>query len=469
MQSLGFGAPRRARRTSSSGIVMRINALRLGLALSLGFTASAAMAQRCGQVAEPAYTDLCAGLSRSTTYEVMNRMDKPEPLEPVVDRSFGSRIIRISDAGSGGVVKPMYSTVQAWNADESLLLLYSQADGKASHEFYDGRSYAWRGSLGVRPGDIEQVFWHATDPNILFYVDGAQARLMRYAVDRRRAQVLHDFNELCGGERLSTGGDTQMPSWDSRYIGLRCGGGEDSRARVMVFDTVESAVVADGWTGVGDGGGDRYNAWTAPAVAPSGERLYFQGDVSDLRLRRQRVLALADHGEHSSLGQLPDGRDAYYAVGFDVAKDKRCDGSQGALVAHDLQSGDCQVVIGPSTGHGYPPSGTHLSALAYRNPGWVALSSVGEAEKGFAGKVQRLFHQEIYLAYADPERPRICRVAHHRSQGRDNKLLRTPYFAEPHVGISPSGTRLIFGSDWHGGDSVDTYVVELPAYTPCEP
>jgi hypothetical protein len=31
---------------------------------------------------------------------------------------------------------------------------------------------------------------------------------------------------------------------------------------------------------------------------------------------------------------------------------------------------------------------------------------------------------------------------------------------------SPTGTRAVFGSDWGGGASVDTYVVELPSYRP---
>jgi hypothetical protein len=38
------------------------------------------------------------------------------------------------------------------------------------------------------------------------------------------------------------------------------------------------------------------------------------------------------------------------------------------------------------------------------------------------------------------------------------------YWGEPQVTISPSGTRLIFASDWENSDTVDTYVVELPAF-----
>lgn len=42
------------------------------------------------------------------------------------------------------------------------------------------------------------------------------------------------------------------------------------------------------------------------------------------------------------------------------------------------------------------------------------------------------------------------------------------YWGEPHVTISPIGTRLLFGSDWSGsedGVSVDSYVAELSSYT----
>ncbi len=438
--------------------------------LLLALTAcSAVNAEKCGAVAPEGYTNLCAGLSSSTAYEQMNRMNKPALRKPVRDRSFGSNIIRISDAGPRAVVKPMYSTVQAWNADESLLLLFADINGERSHELYDGRSYEWRQTLDINPSDIEEVFWHAQDPDTLFYIEKNMRRLMRYSIKSRRAKLLYDFNKVCDSA-LTTGTDTQMPSWDSRYMGLRCGGSSDTRALVLTFDLEKREIVARGLTGKGDGGEDRYNAWTAPAVAPSGDRMLFQGDVSTLKFERQRELAVYSSAEHSSLGKLPNGHDALYAVGFDPGRHpKRCDQSIGALVAHDLNDGTCNVVIGPSKGHGYPPTGTHISALAYRNPGWVALSSVGDSEVAVAGRVQKLFNSEIFLAYADPERPQICRVAHHRSSGRDNTKLTVPYYAEPHVSISPSGTRMIFGSDWHGGDSVDTYVVELPSYKPCTP
>ncbi|MFT8131004.1 hypothetical protein, partial [Salmonella enterica] len=89
----------------------------------------------------------------------------------------------------------------------------------------------------------------------------------------------------------------------------------------------------------------------------------------------------------------------------------------------------------------YPGTDTHISGHAFRAPGWVAVSSVGWGE----------------LLLANVDTGTVCRVGHHRSPSGD-------YWQEPHVNISPTGTRLLFGSDW-GSGAVDSYVVELPSYT----
>ena len=40
------------------------------------------------------------------------------------------------------------------------------------------------------------------------------------------------------------------------------------------------------------------------------------------------------------------------------------------------------------------------------------------------------------------------------------------FATEAHTVPSPSGTRAVFGSDWGNGTSVDSYVLELPSYSP---
>ncbi|HBA34039.1 MAG TPA: hypothetical protein DCZ12_07900 [Gammaproteobacteria bacterium] len=97
-----------------------------------------------------------------------------------------------------------------------------------------------------------------------------------------------------------------------------------------------------------------------------------------------------------------------------------------------------------------------MSALALKRPGWVAVSMVGK------GKGDRLLDNELLLVNANPGEEEVCRIGHHRSMGREGPRK---YWAEPHVVISPTATRVLFASDWGGGESVDTYVVELPSYS----
>jgi hypothetical protein len=82
-------------------------------------------------------------------------------------------------------------------------------------------------------------------------------------------------------------------------------------------------------------------------------------------------------------------------------------------------------------------------------PGWVAVDVIGDSSTQLLGR-------SVLVANIDTGK--MCYVAHHHSTSGD-------YWAEPHVVMSPSGTRVLFGSDWGGnGTQVDTYVVELPSY-----
>jgi hypothetical protein len=122
----------------------------------------------------------------------------------------------------------------------------------------------------------------------------------------------------------------------------------------------------------------------------------------------------------------------------------------------DLWTGVKKVIVGPATGYPYPPSSTHLSSISKGNPGWVAVSIVGDP----AG--QGLLDQELLLANTDTGA--VCRIGHNRTYAGVVDGAKWGYWSEPHNVLSPSGTRVLFGSDWGNGSSVDTYVVELPGY-----
>jgi hypothetical protein len=384
-----------------------------------------------------ASVNLCEGLVSDKHPRPMPSLPKPTPGQTYVDPAFGTTVRRVTDAPSGGVIKPLYAPNQAWNVDESYLLLYHTRGGKsAGHSLYDGKTYQYLRELDIASADFEQVYWDRADPDILYSVSnrfrGKQRALMRYHVSSGKKEALHTF--VCDGKVHAD--SHAFVSWEEGVLGLMCrrSDGREIFSYNIRTDYESPRVPTQGSS--------------APAVAPSGKLFYLNGKVLDEHFNAVRTLDLGNPHEHASLGRFADGPDTYNEVSFDGKH-------IGSLVTHVMQNGSVRVIIGPNTGYPYPPSGTHVSAIAMKQPGWVAVSSVGDVSG--AG----VLHQELYLANTNPGNETVCRVAHHRSWGKEGKA---GYMAEPHVVISPSGTRLLFGSDWGNSGSVDSYVVELPTY-----
>ena len=404
---------------------------------------------------------LCGGFQvNDKTNRPMTSLAKPIPLATYTDPVFGSKVTRISnsDSISSGIIRTLYSTIQAWNADESHLILWHRGEG---HYLYDGNSYALIEKLNVVPSDIEEIFWSITDPDVFIYPNQAigtfvptsngQYRLngkelMEYNVSTGLYRVLKDFSSMCSGAGgITSGGDVQMPSYDGDVIGLRC----DNSIFSYRISTDTSVLLPE------NNLSSPQNNYV-PSPFPSGERSYHYNTVRDEAMRIEREFNLGRPDEHSSLGRMHNGNDAYFATAFDPTTDGSCEGGVGSLIVHDATNGDCRVLVGQSTGYPYTLSGTHISALANQNPGWAVVSSVGYGDEG-----DTLLEQELYLANTEPSNPQVCRIAHHRSSARFGSI---GYFAEPHPVISPTGTRVLFNSDWNNSGNVDVYVIELPTF-----
>ncbi len=367
----------------------------------------------------------------------MQDIAKPAYLDTIIDPSFGTTIRRISDAGDGNIVKPMYSTIQAWNTDESLMILYEQGKG---HQLLNGMDYSFIKYLDVNPDDLEQIFWDFNDPDVFFYIDKATSDLIKYSVGSENKEILTNLKSLsnCAGN-IGSGNDVQMMSWDSDVIGFRCDNTTAYYYRISSGELTEFTI-------------DDLN-YIAPMPGPSGQTFYHNTDVygPDGNL----ALSLNEKkSEHSSLGKLTDGTDAHFAVAFAQGPEGGCAGN---IIAHDLATGECFPVISEEQGFDYSKSGTHISAVSHKNPGWIAASMMGFEKDG-----QKLLDQELVLARVEKGNVEVYRIGHHRADEDE-----FDYWGEPHAVISPTGTRVLFGSDWSGADdgkSVDSYVVELPAF-----
>lgn len=388
----------------------------------------------------PPTVDISEGLPANDLEDhPMQDIAKPGYLDTIIDPSFGTTIRRITNAVDGQVIKPMYSTIQAWNTDETYMILYDQGNGV--HQLLNGMDYKFIRNLDdVNPDDVEQIFWDFNDPDIFYYIDRTSSDLIEYGVSGKTKDILANLGELsnCNGN-IGSGNDVQMMSWNSDVIGFRC---DNTSAYAYRISTKELITF------------DLPNVeYTAPMPLPSGNRFYHGPQIYDATANLEKTLN-EKKTEHSCLGQLVGGADAHFAVAFAEGPQGGCIGD---IIAHDIETGECFPVISESQGYAYPQSGTHISAVSHKNPGWIAASMMGYDQDG-----QSLLDQELVIARVEKGNVEVYRIGHHRADEDE-----FDYWGEPHAVISPTGTRVLFGSDWSGSDdgkSVDSYVVELPSF-----
>jgi uncharacterized repeat protein (TIGR02543 family) len=414
-------------------------------------------------------TDVCSALglkSDKTVYTLDGSFPALAVGQAFTDPKFGTTIRRVTDVkgdgrGSNNVLKTVYSTISAWNADESYLILYRTDGGPATHELYNGKTYQFIRALNdINPVDLEQVYWDTYDPDILYYADRTNDNLYRYHVSTGQTELVRNFTPQCTSLELHGGGDPMFNSWNSTTFGFAC----TPNGSVFSYNLATNSV---GRTVAGS-----YD-YGAPQASPSGVRFFMNENdgrtsgrpatVRDADMNVLLTLDLASADEHGAMSMLSNGDDTWNAVAFDPGPSGS---GVGALVQHNMVTGASRVIVGPSTGYSLNPSGTHVGATAFHRTGLVTVS-IKEDMLG-----DSLLDDELLYVDTDPATNpagSVCRVGHHRTVSDD-------YWAEPHPSISPSGTRILFSSSW--GDPhptspsdpvhpvVNTYVLELPGYKP---
>lgn len=413
--------------------------------------------------------EFCEGFISTADSIEIPYLSKPNYLEAYVDPAFGSRVTKITDSLVGEVQKPAYSTMQAWNADESYMLLYRTGSANSGHILLDGHSYEFRQSLDITPSDIEQVFWSHSDPDLFYYISKRSkdfGKLQQFNISTNRSTEIADFSTHCGNGLPNSGEDVQMHSINDDLFGFNCQ--QDDGHHIMFSFQLSTGTVITAPIGMGS----NWTEFSAPVPAPSGNRFWHQGFVLDVDLQKTlHQLDMENSSEHASIGMTHNRADAYYHVGFDSSPNG-CDDDLykgvGHLIEHNLESGGCRNIISEEQGYPYTTSGTHISAQAYLRPERVAISSIGKKSQlsHFTNNIPAPpLLSEVYVAQTIPDNTKVCRLAHHRSYGKSAvNGGYDAYFGEPHATISPSGTRIVFGSDWYDSGAVDSYVIELPDY-----
>lgn len=383
------------------------------------------------------------------------QLTKPQKGGEVRDPVFNSTIIRLTDSREAGLegAFPDYSKRQAWNCDETILMLRS---GSGQTLLLDGRNYEYINTLEIGGEDL---FWHPTDPQILLY--NPDNTLREYNIRTGEDRIIHKFAEF---DFANTRGEGNL-SADGRYYALagqtyNARTGEVQFRQLILFDIFQKVELSRLELPANLEDFD----WVS--VSPKGEYIVvdyanmrtgaFNGvEVYDRQFRRiwQRPLGSG----HSDLGIDADGEEVLVMGYYDdvtntnyIRKYRLKDGQETTLLSMHWSFYN------------------HISCRNEIRSEWCLVSTYdGEGRLTDSNETWLPFEDEILAVKLDGS-GEVQRLAHHRSRrfspetpDSDNSV----YFAEPHATFSRAGNRVLYGSNWREDvssvRSVDAYVLDI--------
>ncbi|MGM4920659.1 hypothetical protein [Tardiphaga sp. 813_E8_N1_3] len=361
-------------------------------------------------------------------------MDLPGYLAPAVDASLGTTFVRVttpdSPMGNGLACKRSYcthrySSAQAWNADQSLLLIVNGCNGLC---FLDGHTYAplFRRQRG---GECE---WHPQDPELMICVAGR--RISRWAPRSNAEDVILETEAY---RELQFGPYKGNPSWDGNRIVVRAISQQGTLVAFAVnlsdrrkFPDIELARIP---------GKNSYCG-----ISPLGKYIFCQQSLIDFTdqafvfsIEGDLLQSWTEHHRpgHGDMTVDAGGDEVYVGISksvpdkYQVIKRRLQDGQVTALAPY----GEAQ----------------HASMRAIRRPGWVFMSYAGAALAPAGGQRVAPFAQEVIALKIDGS-GEFRRIAHTRNAPYD-------YWSETHGSPSPDGSQVIWSSNWgqRGGPVFD--------------
>ncbi len=383
-------------------------------------------------------------------------LGEPSAREWFVDPTFRTCMVRVSDrekdlsAGddSGGMVNE-YARVQAFNADESRLLVYSTEGG---WYLYDAQTLQ---PLGALPLGIEPR-WDAQDPELLYYTD--ETRLVTYDLATGTTGVVRDFDDDFPGQELAAVWTKfeGRPSRDRRYWGLMAEDQEWLPVAFVVYDRVADRVTIRDMRGVPGVEDDVDHVTISPLgtyFLASFDRACDEGQTGS----DERPCGLMVYDR-----DLNKGRGLLRIIGhYDPALDSEGrevvvyqDIDTDHISMLDLESGTVTPLWQIDFSH--TAIGLHFSGLAYDLPGWAVVSTHDNDTRAYTWMDDQVFAIELKAG------GRVVRLAHTQSLVDDDREL--DYWAEPHASTNSDLTRVVFGTNWgrSGTGEVEMFMIALP-------
>jgi len=357
----------------------------------------------------------------------------PQYLVPFTDSKFGNKVVKVTNPNNPvpgldvtweKVAIHHYSIDQAWNADQSLLLMTKGTPGRL---FLDGQTYKPLMTL-KNPGTIR---WHRTNPDLMVFV--GKKGVGYWNVRKNTIQVL---NGLSGYSGANFGENKGNLSDDGTMLAISAKR-SDGKKVIFAYNLSSGRKYPDidmsGWYEVG---------WTT--ISPKGTYVVSYSRKTSSGNNQRLVFTLdgkliqdwADYERPGHGDFMVDSNGYEVAVGRSKSDSYR-------MITRRLVDGKITFISDRC-------QSSHTSARNLRNPGWVFGSFTQDTPR--SGAVQA--SNEISALSTDGTQ-KLRRLAQHNSV--DNG-----YDTEPHGSPSPDGKRAVFASNWGVKDGpVAAYVAEF--------
>ncbi len=366
-------------------------------------------------------------------------MPYPGYLQPVTDAAFGTPFTRVTDPGQkmlpGMSCKPAYcthrySSSQAWNADQSLLLIVNGCSGFC---FLDGSTYVPLFHRTV-PNECE---WHPVDPALMICVAGNEIYTWNPRLDVRPA--VYAFTEY---KNLQFGPYKGNPSKDGTRLVVRA---TNNQGELVAFAYDISARRKYPDIRLADLSGR--NGYCT--ISPSGRHVFCANTTLDgtetayvFTTDGVQLQHWTEHHRpgHGDMTIDTDGSDVYVGISkaspdkFHIIKRRLDDGAVTDLAPYG--------------------EGQHASIRNINRPGWVFVTYSG-TYSGVANYADGApFYQEVIALRID-------------GSGELRRVIQThnakyDYWSETHASPSPDGSQIIWSSNWgQPGGPVADFVARL--------
>lgn len=426
--------------------------------------------------------DICAAITARQTPLIAGMDIQPLPDTPLPEKgvatlepTYKTCLVRITDTGSlkqnnFNFRRNIYSRSQAFNADNSKMILMDQAGFWYLYDAQTGKEIRalkdFQGAEGLPhhiAGGNAEPQWHASDPNTLYFMNENGVGMKLFSVDIGKNQVSlaadmgAEIRKYWNVADIATTRSEGSPSSDGRYWCLLARDSTSWKTHgVFVWDMQQQQII--GHLDTPDGAPDHVS------MSPSGEYCVISGDdqtgtrVYDRKF--QNFTQLHQKSEHSDIALNKAGQDVYVSIDYQS--------SGGDIFMTNLKTGK-QTVLFPSYLNG-TATAIHVSGKAFRKPGWVLISTYAE-HKGDQFNLRRenrqWLHRKIFAVSLE-DTPKIYSIANADSEhfypqlpeGMNNSAN---YWLEPHATVNQDFTRILFNSGWNRmNGEVDNFMIALP-------